>query len=320
MTTSAGWFAYVSAAGRPYQNTDTVPAIPWKTDNTNTIILGRITDAAHPNAPVYHDWINKATVNLYHAGPPIINRTVETDPTGYFVLTDVAPKTQDSGYTVTISKAGYATRVFANQAIAGGQVVRIDAELGTWNCTSPPEAVNQAGKALISLPYEPVNPAPVSVFPDIPLHYNLIRWNRPTQGWVTYNQYIPGGFGNLNQDEGYWLKTSAPYTIHYQAYGATTASRTQSLPKAGWNLIGCPFETEHKWADMTLTSGATTYSLQQAKTNGWIPSTKGTWWDSTTQSWKSVGLPTDFPQTTYLKPWHGVYFKTAVDSLQLTQR
>lgn len=70
---------------------------------------------------------------------------------------------------------------------------------------------------------------------------------------------------------------------------------------------------------MTITSGDTTVSLQQAEDAGLI-NTKGTWWDSGTQSWKTVGLANDFPNTQYLKPWHGYYFKTYVDDLTLTQR
>ena len=315
--TKPGWFAYVSAAGRPYEFADTIPALPWKTDGTNTIILGRVTDASNPSDPVYHDWVNRATVNLYHAGPPEINRTMETDQTGYFVFTDVSPKTLSSGYTLTISKSGFATRVFANQAISGGQVLRIDAELGTFAASSPSSAVNPSN-TLFSLPYEPVSPAPSAVLPGIPLHQKLTRWNRATQSWISYSQFNPAQFGNFDLDNGYWLKVTAPYTINYQAYGTSSASRTQSLPKAGWNLIGYPFDAEKLWSTMRITSGGTTVDLQQAENNGWINS-KGSWWDASAQSLRTVGLANDFPYTQYIKPWHGYYFKTNVDNLQLTQ-
>ena len=316
VTTRVGWFDYVTAAGRPYQNTDTVPALPWKTDGSNTIILGRVTDASHPNDPVYHDWVNRATVTLYHAGPPVINRTTETDQTGYFVFSDVSPKAQTSGYTITVHKTGFTDRVFPAQAIAGGQVLRIDAELGTFTTSSPSSAVPR--KACFSLPYEPVDPAPESVF-TIPVHYKLWKWDRVYHGWQPYDMNSPEVFGNMSLDEGYWLRITSPYTISYQAYGTTTASRSQLLPKAGWSIIGCPYGTETPWENMTITNGSTTVSLAQAKLNGWVNSI-GNWWDAEGQGFLTVGPPEDNPWTENLQPWHGHWFKTYVDDLTLTQK
>jgi len=297
-----------------YQTVVSTPDMPWKSAPTTGVIFGTVTDASKPNDPVYQNWIYKATVQV--TGP--VTQNTQTDATGTFGFIDLPPGT----YTVACSKAGFTTRTYTVQTILAGDVLREDFDLaptGQVSVSSPSSAVNQAGKALFSLPAEPITVTPASIFPDIPIHYNLTRWNRATQSWITYNQFSPGLFGNLDLDNGYWLKVNNPYTITYQAYPGYPGSRTQSLPKAGWNLIGCPFPTDHKWADMRVTQGDTTVSLQQAKTNGWINS-KGTWWDSVTQSWKTVGLPNDFPNTQYLKPWHGYYFKTNVDNLTLTQR
>ena len=317
--TNPGWFTYVSASGRPYEFADTVPTMPWKTSPTQGIILGRIVDAAHPNDPVYHDWINRATVTLYHAGPPEINRTTETDQTGYFVFTDVDPKTQSSGYTITITKSGFASRSISAQAIAAGQVLRIDAELGTWTASSPSSTINRAGKSLFSLPYEPVDSAPATVMGSIPIEGLLIQWDRPTQSSRAYDEWDPDFFGNMSLDQGYWLTVDGAKTITYQAYGATTASRSQSLPKAGWSIIGCPYPAEHLWADMTITNGSSTVSLEQARDNGWLNSV-GIWWDSEYQSSRDVGLPDDYCYTDNLQPWHGHWLRTYVDNLTLTQR
>jgi uncharacterized lipoprotein YddW (UPF0748 family) len=181
-TQSAGWWSYVSASGRPYQYTDTIPALPWKTDGTNTILLGRVTDASHPNNVYYHDWIQGATVNLYHAGPPVINRTTTTDQTGYYVFTNVAQKT--SGYTVTISQTGFAPRTYPNRAISGGQVLRIDSELGTdfGAQLSVSPTTDMASSGAVGGPFSPTSQT-YTVTNDGPVNMN---WTASkTQSWVT---------------------------------------------------------------------------------------------------------------------------------------
>jgi len=315
---SAGWFTYVSASGRPYFTTDTVPACTWKDSPTQGIILGRVTDALHPNNPVYHDWIYNATVTLYHAGDPEINRTTLTDGTGYYVFTDVEPQTQDSGYTITISKNGFPTRVLTDQAIAATDVKRIDVELGTRVLTSS-NAIPRSGKALLSVPCEPVDPDPAVVMAGIPIDGRLTRWDRAAQSTRAYDEMDPDFFGPMSLDQGYWLLTDSARTISYTGYGSTTASRSQSLPKAGWNLIGCPYETQALWAGMTVTSGTTTFSLEEARDNGWVSSV-GVWWDSVNQSSRDVGLPDDFCYTDYLQPWHGHWFRSYMNNLTLTQK
>jgi len=290
------------------------PDMPWKSAPTTGIIFGTVTDATDPNDAIYQDWIYKATVQV--TGP--VTQSTQTDATGTFGFLDLPPGT----YTVTCSKAGFVTRAYTTQVILAGDVLREDFDLsptGQVGISSPSSAVSQAGKALISLPAEMVDPTPTVIFPDIPIHYKLTRWNRATQSWVTYNQFNPSLFGNLDIDNGYWLKVTAPYTINYQALPGYAGSSTHSLPKAGWNLIGWPFPDERLWSGMRVTLGGNTVSLKDAKANGWVIS-RATWWDSTIQSFRTVGLPTDFPNTQYGKPWHGYYFKSLVDNLTLTQR
>lgn len=176
-TQSAGWWAYVSASGRPYYNTDTIPALPWKTDGSNTIILGRVTDS-----PYYRDWIEGATVNLYHAGPPVINRTATTDQTGYYVFTNVTPKT--SGYTITISKTNFAPRTYPNRAISGGQVLRIDSILGTDFSAqlSVTPTTNMVSTGPVGGPFSTTSQT-YTVANDGPVNMNWTAGK--TQSWVT---------------------------------------------------------------------------------------------------------------------------------------
>jgi hypothetical protein len=149
---------------------------------------------------------------------------------------------------------------------------------------------------------------------SIPIDGLLRRWDRPGQGTVTYDESDPGFFGSMSLDQGYWLTTSAARTITYPAYPGYAGSREQSLPKAGWSIIGCPFPVEKKWADMRITNGSTTVSLEQAMLNGWVNSI-GIWWDASGQGRRDVGLPDDACYTDYLQPWHGHWFRTYVNNL-----
>ena len=298
-----------------FQNPAPVPDMPWKSAPTTGIIFGQVTNATQPNDPTYQNWVYKGTVQI--TGP--VTQSTETDATGTFGFLNLPPGT----YTVSCSKSGFATRTYTTQTILAGDVLRDDFDIaptGQVSISSPGSAINRSGKALFSLPYEPVNPAPASVMGSIPIDGLLIQWHRPTQSSRAYDEWDPGFFGNLSLDQGYWLTTDSAKTIAYQAYPGYAGSRTQSLPKAGWNIIGCPFPTDtHKWADMRITNGPTTVSMEQARSNGWVNSV-GVWWDSENQSSRDVGLPDEYCYTDYLLPWHGVWLRTYVDNLTLTQR
>jgi len=302
---------YNAVRNNIYTTPAPVPDMPWKSAPTTGIIFGTVTDASQPNDPVYQNWIYKATVQV--TGP--VTQSMETDATGTYGFLDLPPGT----YTVSCSKTGFATRTYATQTILAGDILREDFDLGTVSISSPSSTINRAGKSLFSLPYEPVDPAPATVMGSIPIDGLLIQWDRPTQSSRAYDEWDPDFFGNMSLDQGYWLTVDSPRTINYQAYGGYAGSRDQSLPKAGWNIIGCPFPTEHKWADMRITNGTTTVSLEQARDNGWLNSV-GIWWDSEYQSSRDVGLPDDYCFTDYLQPWHGHWLRTFVDNLTLTQR
>jgi len=272
-----------------------------------------VTNATNPGDPIYQDWIYKATVQV--TGP--VTQSTQTDGTGTFGFMDLPPGT----YTVTCSKAGFVTRTYTAQTILAGDILRDDFDLAPTGLVSVASsaAIPRAGKALISIPYEPIDPDPAVVLAGIPIDGRLTRWDRPAQSTRAYDEMDPDFFGDLSLDQGYWLLVTGPYAIGYQALPGYAGSRNQSLPKAGWNLIGCPWPAQHLWADMRVTNGSDTVSLEQARDNGWVSSV-GIWWDSVNQSSRDVGLPDDFCYTDYLQPWHGHWFRTYVNNLQLTQR
>ncbi len=323
--TTAGWCDYVSAAGRPFQYAAPLPApMPWKNSPTKGIILGRVTDAAHPNTdPIYHDWIYKATVRLQGPG---VDVSTTTDGTGYYVFTEVAPKLAGAAYTITCSKSGFYTQTYSDQAITAGQVLRNDFELSkvssTKTVTSPAGTIRQ-GWSWFSLPLSPANPAPDSVLPGLPIDGNLFRWDSPTLSQVMYDVWAPDIFGPMTPGDGYLYRTEdpAPYAISYTGYRGTPA-RNKSLPYAGWALIGCPFEKEVNWADVMVTRGTSMVPLRTASQygNNWMSSI-GFWWNNVEQSQYDIGLPEDWPSGgTTLVPWHGYWISTFQDGLTLQFR
>lgn len=320
--TSPGWFEYVAASSsRPYYSTATVPAVTWKDTPTAGIILGRVTDASHPGDPVYHDWIYNATVTLTATG---VNRSTKTDGTGYFVFTEVAPKLPGSCYTITVSKSGFASQTYSDQAIAAGQVLRADFDLGTTTTktlASSTGAVN-TGWTLFSLPLAPVDPSPTAVLPGISLDdSNLYRWERGSQSLIMYDESSPDGFGNLMIDQGCWLAVPSPYTISYSAYRGTPA-RNSSLPSAGWNIVGCPFEREVEWQDIMVVNGSQMVPIRNAvkdEDKQWLSGT-AYWWESSNQSLYDLSFEEDGPNTTHMKPWHGYWVESYVNDLTLQLR
>ncbi len=294
-----------------YQYPVPVPEMPWKTAPTTGTIFGTVTDAAKPNDPVYRNWIYKAAVTV--TGP--VTRNTATDATGTYGFLDLPPGT----YTITVSKAGFPTRSYTGQVLAAGDVLREDFDLGYATVTSPAGTV-PAGWSLLSLPFEPVNPAPSSVFAGIDIDGRLTRWDSQVQGTFTYDAWSPEQFGSLNVENGYWLQTDAARTISYQAYSGAAAQRAISLPTAGWAIIGCPFASERQWPDTLVRHGAETVPiLTAAHTNGWL-SSAGYWWDSAAQGLSDFGLPEDWVSSYVIEPWHGYWVQTHVDDVSLILR
>ncbi len=286
-----------------------VPEMTWKTQPTNGVIFGTVTDASTPNDPIYADWIYKATVSL--SGPEI--SSTQTDATGTYGFLDLTPGT----YAVTISKTGFPTQVITAVSVSAGQMVRKDVALGTVTKTSP-AGVLVNGWSLISLPLQPVNPDPAVVLSGISIDGALYRWDNPTQSLLIYDTWSPEQFGNMDIENGYWLQAASAGTISYEANPSSGSSHDIPLPTAGWAIMGCPFETDRQWADTTVKHGAETVTiLTAAQTNNWMNST-GYWWDAETQSLVDFGLPEDFVAWNIIRPWHGYWVQTYVNDITLT--
>lgn len=288
-----------------------IPDMPWKDQPTTGIIFGTITDAAEPNHAIYRNWVYQATVSI--TGPE--NREAVTDATGTYSFLDLPPGI----YTMSVSKSGYAPKAFGGLDLAAGEVLRQDTSIVSGLFTSPPGAVT-AGWNLLSIPVQPADPNPQTVFQGIDIEASLYRWDKIGQGIVIYSEWDPTAFGDVSIDEGYWLVTTGPATISYEPADVLPQDeRTIALPKAGWYIIGCPFEGPKDWNAVTVINGSYTRSMATARDWGWLESL-GYWWDNSVPGGglRTYGLDDDWAETTVLQPWKGYWLQTHLDNLSIT--
>ncbi|MDH7481171.1 MAG: family 10 glycosylhydrolase [Armatimonadota bacterium] len=97
-----------------------LPDMPWKSNPTEGILFGQVTDSSMPNDPVYGNWICKAQVSI--SGP--ISKSMLTDGTGTFVFVDLPP----GEYTVNVSSLGFKTAT-KTAVVTAGLATRLDFSL-----------------------------------------------------------------------------------------------------------------------------------------------------------------------------------------------
>jgi len=68
---------------------------------------------------------------------------------------------------------------------------------------------------------------------------NLHRYDHHSQGYVTYNYYLPGPFGPIQPGDGYWLWLFEDVTFCYDI-DCPSEDFYLPLPTYGWYLIGQP--------------------------------------------------------------------------------
>lgn len=208
-------------------------------------------------------------------------------------------------------------RVLIGLALIAILCASVPATAALTTITSPPGTV-QAGWNLLALPGIPVDPTPPNVFAGIDIDGRMYRWDAAVQGLFIYDSWSPEMFGNILLTDGYWLETDSYATVSFSGLDDNNSMDVWvSLPKAGWSLIGNPFNSEFTWENAKVVDGNVTISLQQAaKTEGWLNSL-GYWWDSSTQGLNEIGIPDDFPQYETMQPWHGYWVESFVDKIAL---
>jgi|GEM_PF-1589695 len=119
------------------------------------------------------------------------------------------------------------------------------------------------GWNLISLPCEPLNPDPDSVFGDDISFY-------PLYGWDNCNFYFPveevHGCG-----EAYWLGLLEDDTVCVEGTFCEPAAGPIYIPlDSCWNALGCPYSTCVDWSKTEVCRYGDTVDLATAVASGWL--------------------------------------------------
>ena len=113
---------------------------------------------------------------------------------------------------------------------------------------------------------------------------------------------------HIRPGAGYWLRLKSPAAIAYTAVN-DDADRWVSLPfSPRWNPFGFPLNHDLLWSDLKVTDGKRTVGLREAaKDLKWV-SSRGTWWNPTIQSFRTIGIPGDLQfNTQTTETWHGYF-------------
>lgn len=199
-----------------------------------------------------------------------------------------------------------------------------------WRFTILPHGWNY-----MSVPFEPEDPAPGTVFSALSevnlLDNRLYKWVNPLMGTIAYDEGDPDAFGGIHlphvsgtHQGGYQVINqlgSSEGSIIVPFHGVANDDETYdiSIPSAGAALIGCPYPEPVHWEDVTVTYDGDTYPMIDAcfpYGAGWLSSTT-TWWDAEGQGSRTMGLPDDGADSEYLFPWHAYWVTTRVSNVTL---
>jgi hypothetical protein len=155
---------------------------------------------------------------------------------------------------------------------------------------------------LISLPLQPADPAPATIFASISGSLQLVYAYdgcQPADPWKIYDPLRPPEANNLKAigvQQGLWLETSAPITL--TAVGAWPATTSVSLC-TGWNLIGYPSATPRS-VSSALSGISGKYDLVYAYEA-----------TDTADPWKvyNPSLPPYANDLTTMQPWLGYWIR-----------
>lgn len=124
-----------------------------------------------------------------------------------------------------------------------------------------------AGWNLVSVPLQPTNPEPPSVFGGVsPLDlYDYI---------LGQLLGVDEGLRNLSPGRANWILLPVPTTVQVTGSPVSTATPFGIAIVPGWNLIASPWLTPVSWSDaqVSVTNAGSTAPLTEAAARNWIES------------------------------------------------
>jgi hypothetical protein len=273
----------------------------WQAGETLSLDIGQRSGLYVPARQAYlleiHTWTDSDAVVV--AGGDALTRyttwaAFDAAPSGYYydAAGDVLyARFADSGAQITVTAGPSPTEILTSPLFPVG-----------WN--------------LISLPDEPVDTAPASVFAGIAIDGNLVRYDHDGSGYVTYLNGDPMGFGQMSNEIGCWLYLAAPDQFGYEGY-YNTEPQTIALSTPGWYLIGTPTRSETSLTDIEVTRGATTVGFADAVyTQTWL-GPRLYWYDPAGGGYATCGLDA-WDDSYQIAPWRGYWLRAYTDGLTLT--
>jgi hypothetical protein len=120
----------------------------------------------------------------------------------------------------------------------------------------------QPGWNLVSIPAI-TDSAPNTVFAGLPLGWVLYSWDGVNSRYTSKVDTV------LQIGAGFWLRVTQ--AVDYEVAGTPYAPNSLPIPLAnGWNIVGIPYPVNINWTAVQFLYNGSTYSLDQAITNGWI--------------------------------------------------
>jgi hypothetical protein len=186
-----------------------------------------------------------------------------------------------------------------------------------------PATVVQPGWNQFTLGAVPADPNPLVVLQPFDtgdgLANRLRRYDPIAQAWVNWDPANPTLFGGLRVGEGYQLQSTLAGAITFNGVPFTTIDIWLGLPKRGFTVVGHPFDAPVPWETVKVADGLQAlpmFTAARVQSPPWLES-RATYIDNLSQTTRTMGLPTDNPDSVLMEPWLGYRVESFKDNLAL---
>jgi RHS repeat-associated protein len=158
------------------------------------------------------------------------------------------------------------------------------------------EHIYPTGWSLVSVPLQPADPAPASVFTQALLRiYDYVGGQTLGVGETGFRDVVPG--------RPLWMLVGAPVTV--SVTGTLVGGSEHRLPLVpGWNAVATPWTAPVAWSDerVSVRSGTEQLPLSQAISRGWL---RGSLSNPVSPDGTEVSLEPNASPAAQLVPWQG---------------
>jgi len=217
----------------------------------------------------------------------------------------VAATNLDSPASITDPASGADLQAAGMQAIPGSE-----STLSTFSLPSNSLWFGHtfpAGWSLASIPFHPSDPAPGTVFADLPTPLRLYAYRDGLLVGVD-----EASFPDVNPGQANWLLLEEEAQVLVSGELVDNTSDFHLPISAGWNAISNPWFTPLDWSDgsVSVNDGSTILALSDAVAAGWLEGEISTH-DPSSGSYVHL-LPNEIPSN-QLEPWNGYLLYSGIE-------